>query len=82
MARRSGVGAARAFACALALCALLAPAAALYSKKDDVELLTADNFEGALRLRAARCALCCANRLRSSDSCERERSSLRACAHR
>jgi hypothetical protein len=66
MARRSGVGAARALACALALCALLSPAAALYSKKDDVELLTADNFEGARALRqsargAAR-ALCAARR--------------------
>ena len=31
---------------AFALLALLRPGAALYSKKDDVETLTASNFEG------------------------------------
>lgn len=53
---------ARALLHAALLLALLRPAASLYSKKDDVETLTAANFEGERRRRrsmrqrlAARC---------------------------
>ena len=42
-------GWARALLHAALLLALLRPAASLYSKKDDVELLTAKNFDGARR---------------------------------